>query len=216
MKLQNLQFQNQPNPALVIVLPERNEELAPSKLFIPSLTLDLNNLMSLTHPSPESSSNPCTLCGENSSTECADCDDLVVSDPGSDSSANVFCVQCFDVFHQHWTRRNHNKRIPSADKKGKILELQSVICTRENQSIAFVKCGGKNNAEWIVHDSVCDGSSPQVQNVFSLADCLQSLEKEPSSVVRDWTSFIPEVKIILSFAHICLYAAPTVESSGGS
>jgi len=45
MKLKSLQFQKDPTPALVVILPERNEDLAPSKIFIPNFVLELTSLM---------------------------------------------------------------------------------------------------------------------------------------------------------------------------
>lgn len=181
MKMQNLKFKDEPAPVLVIVLPEKNKELVSPTIVVPNSTLELNRLMSgeckdhylmllllffslflfecVVHC--PLSSEPCVLCGEitNGAIECLDCDSLSPM-PGS-TSANMFCIDCFEAFHQYRARRSHRKNLNVGDKD-LVFELQSIICCRENKSIAFVKCGTGTSGEWMVHDSMPDGSSSQV------------------------------------------------------
>ncbi|XP_056606123.1 ubiquitin carboxyl-terminal hydrolase CYLD isoform X1 [Triplophysa dalaica] len=142
---------------LILTMPRSGKSFKMFPKIIPSTELDITGLLS---HGPQ----PCVLCGQLASKECAECfRDAVFSHTGF----KYFCSTCSTQVHSHQQRQGHkpstlqlpqgflssgsDPRTPPREK----LELFAVLCIETSHYVSFVKYGPQAT-DWIFFDSMAD------------------------------------------------------------
>uniref|UniRef100_A0A3Q4BNC8 USP domain-containing protein n=1 Tax=Mola mola TaxID=94237 RepID=A0A3Q4BNC8_MOLML len=155
---------------LILQMPRFGKKFKMFEKIIPSLQLDITNLLS----EPQQ----CMLCGNLAQQECTDC----FKDPiFSQTGFKIFCQKCSAQVHTHPQRQSHQRApldipecymgrgIPHVLAREK-LELFAVLCIETSHYVSFIK-HGPNNQDWIFFDSMADRQESDGFNIPEVHAC---------------------------------------------
>ncbi|XP_068445993.1 ubiquitin carboxyl-terminal hydrolase CYLD [Clinocottus analis] len=173
---------------LILQMPRFGKKFKMFDKIIPSLELDITNLLS---EGPQQ----CMLCGNLAQVDCTDC----FKDPiFGQTGFKIFCATCSSQVHAHPQRRYHQPAaldIPKGyldcsmhhalirDK----LELFAVLCIETSHYVSFIKYGPDNH-DWIFFDSMADREGERdgfnIPEVHACPEVGMYLEMSPAELAN--------------------------------
>ncbi|XP_054646827.1 ubiquitin carboxyl-terminal hydrolase CYLD [Dunckerocampus dactyliophorus] len=145
-------------PCLILQMPRFGKKFKMFDKIIPSLELDITNLLS---EGPQQ----CILCGNLAQEECLRCFEEPVF---SQTGCKIFCSTCSAQVHSHPQRRSHQpaalgipkgyvQQVAPSSLTRDIMELFAVLCIETSHYVSFLKYG-PNSKDWLFFDSMADRS----------------------------------------------------------
>ncbi|ODM99184.1 Ubiquitin carboxyl-terminal hydrolase CYLD [Orchesella cincta] len=185
-----LKFKGIPKPALMLCMPRCKGRLVYYEAIIPSLHLNITRLL-------QKGPKQC-VCEMAATLEC------VVCHQQNGDMALDFCSVCKGIAEQIHFRLDHSPILVSKSQTDEILNLHSIICTRGNRYVAFVKVTPHRLSPWLFFDPLA-GEFPEVTLLEDFGKWLDSLEKQPGHY-REFSKLHPLLKRIMTDSHIYIYS----------
>ncbi|ODM93705.1 Ubiquitin carboxyl-terminal hydrolase CYLD [Orchesella cincta] len=177
----DLRLESVPNPGLILGLPRSNGKLVNYEAVIPSLELNIHDLMI-----PAS----CTLCKQaDANWEITNKFNRVIVLPS--------CGHCTEEF----VRDNQDDSLIVLSRT--LMRLSAIICIRASHFTAFIRnTMGRN--EWLFFDSMA-GNGPEVKVVNCLEKWLNYLGLHPQDFLLRNEEVPYIVQRTLTDGHMCIY-----------
>ncbi|XP_048464216.1 ubiquitin carboxyl-terminal hydrolase CYLD-like isoform X3 [Rhincodon typus] len=202
----DLKFEEIPS-CLLIQMPRFGKEFKMFPKIMPSLELDITDLLSNTL-------RQCFICGEVAEYECAQC----LLDPTLNPGAiKQYCFTCNKQVHFHKERKDHqfrkfpyprdiSARSPFPQHR---MELFAVLCIETSHYVSFVKYGPSKHS-WLFFDSMADRIGDE--NIPEITDCPQIgdylLMSEDKLAYTDLKQLDGFAKRLFCDAYMCMYQSP--------
>ncbi|XP_041375383.1 ubiquitin carboxyl-terminal hydrolase CYLD-like [Gigantopelta aegis] len=218
---------------LIIQMPRFGKEYKMFRRIIPSLELDITDLL-------EEGIRECIICGDLATVECISCYQL----HGPGLNATAFCDNCNTTNHQHKSRRSHkrhpihvskkfedhwrqSKRLAEQNKDmsrepdialyREKMELFAVLCIQTSHYVSFVKCGTGTSAPWVFFDSMADRMGeqsgyniPEVTEVKDVSKWLSTDSMEKILKIENDKDLPIQIRRLLCDAYMCFYQSTEV------